>query len=110
MASRKIGALWAKNSKSGIQFFSGVIQDLRGDIRIAVFKNEKKEGKQPDYNIVLSEEREEKEESRSEAPRESHGQYDPNTDPFNPNNDGSVPGDTPMESPKDAISIDDIPF
>jgi len=35
---------------------SGVIQDLSGDINIAVFKNDKKEAdKQPDYNIVLSE-------------------------------------------------------
>ena len=39
-----------------MKYFSGVIQDLSGDINIAVFKNDKKENdKQPDYNIVLSE-------------------------------------------------------
>ncbi len=54
--SRKIGALWLKQSQDGRQFLSGVIQDLSGDINIAVFKNDKKETeKQPDYNIVLSE-------------------------------------------------------
>ncbi len=54
--SRKIGALWLKQSQDGRQFLSGVLQDLGGDINIAVFKNDKKEAdKQPDYNIVLSE-------------------------------------------------------
>lgn len=54
--SRKIGALWLKQSQDGRQFLSGVLQDLGGDINIAVFKNDKKENeKQPDYNIVLSE-------------------------------------------------------
>ncbi|MCR4342558.1 MAG: DUF736 domain-containing protein [Patescibacteria group bacterium] len=54
--SRKIGALWIKKSQDGRNYLSGVIQDLSGDINIAVFKNDKKEAdKQPDYNIVLSE-------------------------------------------------------
>ena len=54
--SRKIGALWIKQSQDGRNYLSGVIQDLSGDINIAVFKNDKKEAdKQPDYNIVLSE-------------------------------------------------------
>ena len=54
--SRKIGALWIKQSQDGRTYLSGVIQDLSGDINIAVFKNDKKEAdKQPDYNIVLSE-------------------------------------------------------
>jgi uncharacterized protein (DUF736 family) len=54
--SRKIGALWLRQSQDGKQFLSGVIQDLSGDINIAVFKNDRKEAEnQPDYNIVLSE-------------------------------------------------------
>ncbi len=54
--SRKIGALWLRQTQDGIKYFSGVIQDLSGDINIAVFRNDKKEkDNQPDYNIVLSE-------------------------------------------------------
>lgn len=54
--SRKIGALWIRKSQDGKTFLSGVIQDLSGDINIAVFKNDRKEAEnQPDYNIVLSE-------------------------------------------------------
>jgi len=54
--SRKIGVLWLRQSQDGKQFLSGVIQDLSGDINIAVFKNDRKEAEnQPDYNIVLSE-------------------------------------------------------
>ena len=40
---------------------SGVISDLRGDIQIVCFRNGKKEKQNhPDFNIVLSEPREEK--------------------------------------------------
>lgn len=54
--SRKIGALWLRQTQDGAKYFSGVIQDLSGDINIAVFQNDKKEkDNQPDYNIVLSE-------------------------------------------------------
>ena len=54
--AKKIGALWLKMSKEGETFYSGVIQDLRGDIPIVVFQNNRKENeKQPDFNIVLSE-------------------------------------------------------
>jgi len=57
--SRKIGALWLKE-KDGKKYFSGVLEDMRGDIRIVIFKNDKKEQeKQPDYNILLSEDRRE---------------------------------------------------
>ena len=61
MASQKIGALWAKQTTDGRKFLTGVISDLRGDINIAVFKNDRKEREnQPDYNIVRSEQREQK--------------------------------------------------
>ena len=59
--TRKIGALWQKKSQEGKVFLSGVLNDLRGDIYIAVFKNDRKESdNQPDYNIVLSERQEQK--------------------------------------------------
>jgi len=41
--SRKIGALWIKKSQDGRTFLSGVLQDISGDIQIAVFKNDRKE-------------------------------------------------------------------
>ena len=51
-----MGALWIKQKQDGTKFMSGVLQDLGGDINIAVFKNDKKEQpNHPDYNIVLSE-------------------------------------------------------
>jgi uncharacterized protein (DUF736 family) len=58
MSKRKIGALWSKKTTEGKEFFSGVITDLRGDIQIVVFKNEKKTDNQPDYDILLSEPKE----------------------------------------------------
>ncbi len=61
--SRKIGALWLKETKDGKKYMSGVLEDLRGDIRIAVFKNDRKEKENhPDYQIVVSEERRERSE------------------------------------------------
>jgi len=54
--SRKIGALWVRETQDGKKFMSGLIETLNGDVQIAVFKNDKKEKEnQPDYNIVLSE-------------------------------------------------------
>jgi len=54
--TRKIGALWVRESQDGRKFMSGLIETLNGDVQIAVFKNDKKEKEnQPDYNIVLSE-------------------------------------------------------
>ena len=54
--TRKIGALWVRESQDGRKFMSGLIETLNGDVQIAVFKNDKKEKENhPDYNIVLSE-------------------------------------------------------
>lgn len=58
MANRKIGALWSKKTNEGKEYFSGVISDLRGDIQFVIFKNDKKNENQPDYNILVSEPRE----------------------------------------------------
>ena len=61
MANRKIGALWSKKTSEGKEYFTGVISDLRGEIQIVVFRNDKKENpNQPDYDILLSEPKEEK--------------------------------------------------
>ncbi len=58
--AKNIGALWLKTSKDGELFYSGVLRDMRGDIPIVVFQNNRKEKEnQPDYNIVLSEPRKE---------------------------------------------------
>ena len=52
--NRIIGVLW-KKEKNGMDYYSGVLKDLRGDIRVAVFPNTYKEKEnQPDMNIVLS--------------------------------------------------------
>ena len=46
-----------------------VIPYLRGDIQIAVFRNEKKTDNQPDYDILLSEPKKEDEEIVSSIPQ-----------------------------------------
>ena len=61
---KKIGALWLKESQStGRKFFAGVLElqklseeDIGEDekVKIAIFRNEGKEGNQPDYNVCLS--------------------------------------------------------
>ena len=57
--NKRIGALWLKTTQDGKQYFSGVISDLRGDINIAIFPNDRKENaNHPDYNIILSEKKE----------------------------------------------------
>ena len=68
MSKRKIGALWSKKAEDGKEYFSGVISDLRGDIQIVVFKNNKKTDNQPDYDILLSEPKKEAEEVVSSIP------------------------------------------
>lgn len=85
--SRKIGDLWIKTSKDGKKYMSGVLEDLSGDIRIAVFKNDRKEkDSHPDYQILLSEDR--KDQQRQETPRNE--------------NSGGNEGD--------GIRLEDIPF
>jgi len=53
----KIGALWKNQSRDDkIPFLSGLINaGLFGQIRVVVFRNElKKNEKEPDYHILLS--------------------------------------------------------
>ena len=60
MARRNIGALWSKKTAEGKDYLTGVITDLRGDIQIVAFQNDKKTDNQPDHDILLSEPKEEK--------------------------------------------------
>lgn len=96
MASRKIGALWLKKSKDGSKtFLSGVLQDLRGDINIVVFKNDRKEqDNHPDYNIVLQEERKETQQAAA--------------DDFLAGGESAAPG--PESAQEDEIKVENIPF
>lgn len=54
-SKQSIGAFWLKESKSGTKYMSGVIEIDGAKHDIVVFKNSyKKEDKQPDYRIYLS--------------------------------------------------------
>lgn len=47
--------------KNGNTFFTGTLNDLSGDIRIAIFKSTKKESdRHPDFYIVRSDEQKDK--------------------------------------------------
>ena len=54
MKNRIVGVLWARE-KEGMEYYSGVLHDLHGDINIAVFPNTFKNAEnQPDMNITIS--------------------------------------------------------
>lgn len=66
-----IGALWLKE-KDGKKYFSGSLQDLHGEIRIVVFKNDNKtKDTQPDYQILLSEERKDRPQEAQSAQQQT---------------------------------------
>lgn len=68
--SRRIGSLW-KRKKGDLQYYSGIIQALCGNIRIAIFKNDKKtKPNQPDMNIVLSEPTKQTNNKKPQTPQE----------------------------------------
>jgi hypothetical protein len=72
MGLTKIGALWLKDGKKG-KFMSGKIEVEGKEYAILVFKNEKKNDKQPDYNINLRNDNEvEKPKSDYEKPLEEN--------------------------------------
>ena len=53
--SHIMGVLWKKQDKDGKPYLSGFLYDMRGDISIAIFQNERKDKENhPDYNIVIS--------------------------------------------------------
>jgi hypothetical protein len=51
----KLGVLWKNESDGGMMFFSGNFEIDGRKIPIVVFPNRDKKGKQPDWNIYLSE-------------------------------------------------------
>lgn len=97
--SRQIGALWTQKSKDGSKtFLSGYLSDLKEDIRIVVFKNEKKQGsKGPDYSILRSDPVEEK--KQQQAP----------TDDFFAGVE-IIQEDMTQPSGEEEINIENIPF
>ena len=71
-----IGVLW-KKEKDGREYYSGVINDLRGQINIAVFPNDRKQAEnQPDMNIIISF----GEDKKSEKTKESQSKSESETD------------------------------
>jgi hypothetical protein len=95
--AKKIGALWVRKQKDGSAYMTGVIDlgVIHGEIQIVAWKNkDKKEQKQPDYTINLSEP---KKEERGEVAAI----------------DIDAPSPFPNEktsAPEDDIDVRDIPF
>ncbi len=55
MPIRKLGALWSKKISEGKEYFTGVINDLRGEIQIVIFRNDgKKNENQLEKSTALS--------------------------------------------------------
>lgn len=57
MAEQKksVGALWCREAKSGTKYYSGILELNEGEkIAIVAFRNTKKQDKQPDWRIYLS--------------------------------------------------------
>ena len=59
----KLTGLWKSKSTKGISYLSGPL----GNARLLIFKNEKKTGKQPDYNLFISEAKTQTENSSMES-------------------------------------------
>ena len=77
-----IGALWIKHTDD-MDYFSGVIQDLHGEIRIAVFPNNNKTSeRQPDFNIVISSEKKQQEQPPLIEPEKKNGRKKKEEAPF----------------------------
>jgi uncharacterized protein (DUF736 family) len=96
--SRKIGALWMKQTKDGKKYLSGVLQDLSGDIRIAVFPNDRKQkDNEPDYQILLSEQKKE----QQRKPDGFMGVDLPSE---------QQPTDQDLQGRDSDVNVDDIPF
>lgn len=48
-------ALWEKKSEKGTTYFNGKIKIENKEYRITLFKNNKQNEKQPDFNIIIRE-------------------------------------------------------
>ncbi len=60
MAKKKIGNFWSKRTKTGEEYWTGVLNNgVGGDVPVILFHNGKKEEeKQPDLCLYISERRE----------------------------------------------------
>jgi uncharacterized protein (DUF736 family) len=68
MNDDKIGALWENKTSKGQEYFSGQIEWKGEKIKIVAFKNNyKKEDRHPDWNIMISKPKEERQEQRRES-------------------------------------------
>ena len=101
--SKTIGALWKRQSKGGLSYLSGILEDISGDVQIAVFVNDKKEKEsQPDFRIVRSD------------PKKGGGNGSVGVDPFG--GMGGAGMGEPIDPSSlgteivDEIQIENIPF
>lgn len=102
MSNRRIGSLWLRQSKEGKKYYSGVLQDLRGDINIVIFPNDRKEKEsQPDFAILLSEPKEQK------ASGPVNDMFIGAPTPSSRIKDEEIPV---INEDDDQINVDDIPF
>ncbi len=116
--SRKIGALWLRESKDGTKkYMSGIIEDLSGDIQIVVFRNDKKEKEnQPDYQILLSEKREERKPvsdpifGASDGQKKDYKEYNGEATPEELAKMDDKPNFMPNTDEQDSIDVNKIPF
>jgi hypothetical protein len=53
--NKKVGILWEYATSTNTPYFSGYIDlGIGGQVKVVVFRNDYKEGNQPDYNIFIS--------------------------------------------------------
>ncbi|MFW5889059.1 MAG: hypothetical protein ACOCUD_01630 [Bacillota bacterium] len=70
MTTKKLGALWKpKNPKENSPVATGTAEFIVGQpVKIAIFKNQnKKKDNQPDYNLVISENSENKKQESQQS-------------------------------------------
>lgn len=66
--------LWEKKSQKGAIYFTGKVEINKKEYRILLFKvEEKKNDKQPDYSVIIKEEKQEKKETNSDKVFEEFG-------------------------------------
>jgi len=59
MENRKFGALWVKTNKDGGEYMSGEMIINEKKINIVAFKRDKKNPKEPDWDILIGQDKKE---------------------------------------------------
>ena len=116
--SKDIGALWVRKIKTGErtgeQYMSGVLDMPWGKMQIACFINSKKEKEnQPDYRIILSEDRRDGGSARSQTvdTARNDGGFQQQKQPKEPiPTIDLTPAGEVVETPGEEINVKDIPF